>query len=265
MISHPLRLLALLLPLTVATAAQADFSFAATPPRYEIAGKPGERLRQVLEITNVSRTPSGLGIRTADWEFQRNDTVVFHDALQAGSCRPWVAIERRDLQLGPGQTYRFRFEVAPPAGTAPVECRFAILLEGKEATAGTASAPPVAGRLGVIVYLAVGDVSPQLGVTAARVETRNAQLTAVLDIQNTGTAHGRLDGFLRAVDARGTTFDVSPAGTPILPGETRAIALQFSVPGDAKAQAQPTFPLTVRGKLEWGKDRSTDLDRRFAP
>jgi hypothetical protein len=261
----PILRMALLLLTCLAAPARADFSFAASPPRFELAAKPGERIRQVLEITNVSRVASGLSVRTADWEFQKGDTVVFHDALQPGSCRPWVAIERRELTVGPGQPYRFRFEVTPPAGQAPVECRFAILLEGKEATSSTGATPPVAGRLGVIVYVAVGDVQPQLSVTGARVEMRNGQPVAVLDIRNSGGAHGRLDGFLKAVDGRGRALDAAPAGTPIMPGETRPVALQFTLPGDANTQVPPEWPLTLRGKLEWGKGQGTEVDRRFAP
>jgi hypothetical protein len=53
-----------------------------------------------------------------------------------------------------------------------------------------------------------------------------------------------------------------PAGLPILPGETRAIAL--GVQGDDANAIDIAFPITIRGTLEWG-GRSTPLDVRFAP
>ncbi len=261
----------LLVPAALALAglaqpAQAEFSFAVSPPRFELAGKPGDRLRHTIEISNASSRASTLLVRTADWELQADESVVFADDLKPGSCRPWVALERRELQVAPRQPYRFRFEVAPPAGQAPVECRFAIMLEGKELSyAGATGAVPVGARVGVIVYVAVGDVAPALSVTGGRVEPRNGQPTAVLQVRNDGTAHGRLDGFLSGTDARGQAFDATAANLPILPGETRGIALAITKAGDPNTPLQPVFPITVKGKLEWGKGKNTQLDQRFAP
>ena len=132
--------------------AAADFAFAVSPPRFELAARPGERLRQVIEVTNTSVRASALLVKTADWEMRDDESVVFHDELQTDSCRPWVAIERRELLVGGRQSWRFRFEVTPPADQAPRECRFAILLEGKEPSfAGAAQALPIAARVAGIV------------------------------------------------------------------------------------------------------------------
>lgn len=259
------RALALLSLAAAPAALNANFSFAISPPRFELTAKPGDRVRQTIEITNAGAQASALLVRTADWELRADDAVVFHDPLQPGSCRPWVAIERRELLVAARQPYRFRFEVAPPADTPPVECRFAIMLEGKDSSfAGSTGALPVGARVGVIVYVAVGDVKPELGVLAARVEMRDGRPTAVLDVRNTGTAHGRLDGFLSATDASGQQLDVAPGNNPILPGQTRAVALTLTKRGDPNTLVQAEFPLTVKGKLEWGKGRSTELDQRIS-
>lgn len=260
------RAVALAIALLAAVAGvRADFAFAISPPRFEVTVKPGERLRQVIEITNSSPVPASLLIRTADWTFRADDTVEFAEELAPGSCRPWVAIERRELVAPPRQPYRFRFEVAPPPGQTPVECRFAILMEGKESSfAGATRAVPVAARVGVIVYVKVGDIEPELSVQGGRVEMRNGAPAAVIDVKNSGAAHGRLDGFLAGTDAQGQSLDVSVASTPILPGETRAVALKFAKQGDPNATVQVAFPVSVKGKLEWGKGRSTELDQRFS-
>lgn len=248
----------------VATPARADFSFAISPPRFELVAKPGERLRQTIEITNVSAAASALMVRTADWQFRTDETVAFSDDIQPGSCRPWVAIERRELAVPPRVPYRFRFEVAPPADQTAIECRVAIMFEGKDPTfAGESASVPIAARVAVIVYVAVGDVAPELTVKGGRVEERNGQPVAIIDVQNTGTAHGRLDGFLTGTDAGGQVLDVTSASTPIMPGETRAILLSMAKQGDATTPVQAVFPLAVKGKLEWGNRRSTELDLRF--
>lgn len=249
------------LALLVASPARAaDFAFAVNPPRFELAAQPGERLRQVLEITNASPGASTLLVRTADWRFEPDGSSVFIDELQPASCRPWVAIERRELVVAPRQAYRFRFEVAPPAGQAPVECRFAILLQGKEPSRSQSGGPSVTGRMAVIVYVRVGDVHPELEVTGGSVRQQDGRPVAVLHVRNTGMAHGRLDGFLTMQDAAGRSFEVTPASTPILPGETRGVALPLS---EGEGTAVPQFPVTIRGRLEWGKDRATEVDRRF--
>lgn len=248
-----------------ASAAQANFAFAISPPRFEIAAKPGERVRQVIEITNASAVAAILLIRTADWTFRSDDTVVFVDELGPESCRPWVSIERRELVVPPRIPYRFRFEVAPPAGQAPVECRFAVMLEGKDSSfAGPTAGVPVGARVGVIVYVRVGDVAPALTIQSSRVETRNGSPVALIDVRNSGTAHGRLDGFLSGTDAQGQLLDVTPANTPVLPGETRTIALKLTRRGDPNTPVEAVFPITVKGKLEWGKSGSTEMDQRFS-
>lgn len=261
---------AALLLAAAGSGAHANFAFAVSPPRFEFAAAPGAKVRQVMEITNASNRSSTLMLRTADWDFKADESVLFHDEIQAGSCRPWVAIERRELVVGPNQSYRYRFEVSPPAGQPPVECRFAIMLEGKEATAaspaasGTVVSPPVSGRMGVIVYVAVGDVKPELSVVGARLMTRNNQQVLVLDIRNSGNAHGRLNGFLTATDATGQVFEATPASTPVLPGETRPVALTLAVRGAARTPARPQYPLSIQGKLEWGKGQSTQVDQRVS-
>jgi hypothetical protein len=249
---------------SAAMPARADFSFAISPPRFELVAKPGERLRQTIEITNVSTAAAALMVRTADWQFRPDDTVAFVDDIQPASCRPWFAIERRELVVPPRLPYRFRFEVAPPADQAPIECRVAIMFEGKDATfAGESASVPIGARVAVIVYVAVGEVAPELTVKGGRVEQRNGRPVTIIDVQNTGTAHGRLDGFLTGTDASGQVLDVTSASTPILPGETRAITLSVARRGDANTPVEPAFPLAVSGKLEWGKRRSTELDLRF--
>ena len=93
--------------------------------------------------------------------------------------------------------------------------------------------------------------------------TVNGTPTAVVDVRNSGNAHGRLEGFVNGTDARGTRVEMAPADLPILPGETRAVAI-LPVPENGKPAPELHFPLTVKGQLEWGKNR-LPLDARFAP
>jgi hypothetical protein len=251
--------------LSVANAA--DFALAVSPPRFELELKPGEKSRQVLEITNASPEATALSAKTADWSLAPDSSVTFYDDLQPGSCRPWVAIERRELTVSAGRPYRFRFEINAPADAPTGECRFAIMLEGQEQLSRAQGGPaiPFSARLGVVVYVAMGGAAPALSVTGTAVQSINGKPTPVLLVRNSGTAHGRMGGFLSGSDASGKSFEFSPSSLPILPGETRAVALNATRPGDQDTEVQVQFPVTVRGKLEWGKGQTQNLDQRFAP
>ncbi|MHB1249029.1 MAG: COG1470 family protein, partial [Polaromonas sp.] len=240
--------LAMMSPLPSALAA--EFAVSASPPRFELTLKPGERSRQVLEITNASAQATTLGIKTADWTLGADNSVAFHEELQPGSCRPWVALERRELSVSSGRPYRFRFEIAPPADAKPGECRFAIMLEGQEQVGHAAGGLdfPFSARLGVVVYVALGGAAPELSVVGSGVQNVNGKPTPVLQVRNSGAAHGRLAGFLSGTDAANTELEFAPASMPILPGETRGIALTATRPGDPDTQVQVQFPVTISGK-----------------
>ena len=90
---------------------------AISPPRFELVLKPGERSRQVIEISNTSTQASTYKVYTGDWALAPDGGVTFQTDLEAGSCRPWVAVERHEITVPGGGRYRFRFEVEAPADT----------------------------------------------------------------------------------------------------------------------------------------------------
>jgi hypothetical protein len=235
-----------------------------TPPRFEVQVAPGQNLRQVVEIQHVGQQKGNYRVYTSDWSFLPDNSVAFSDMLAADSCRPWVAVERRELTIEPGARYRYRFEITPPPGTPARECRFALMIEGLEPARVEGSVNfPVGGRIAVIVYASIGDAAPQLEIAATRVVKTNGKPVAVVDVRNRGNAHGRLEGFVNGTDASGARFEMSPADLPILPGETRSVAIT-PVTEDGKPAREVRFPLTIKGNLEWGKNR-LPLDASFAP
>lgn len=256
-----------------------DFAIAVSPPRFELTAKPGETVRAVAELSNRSGSPTELTFATAEWDLTPDGGVVLSEALRPDSCRPWVAIERRQTVL-PGQTQlRYRFEVTPPLGAPATECRFAIVVSGGEERIAPAENVdvPVRGQIALIVYVAVGGVKPDLEIVKADVVDLNGALTPVLMVQNTGTAHGRLSAFLSGTDASGIRREFSPSTLPILPGETRMIALHPDVNGDAiemqiagastgddEASVEIVYPLTVSGTIS-DSNKSFRFEGVFEP
>jgi hypothetical protein len=246
--------------LTGASAALAQgFSALVTPPRIEMIVKPGQDARQVIEITQVGNTPGRFRIYTNDWQLNDQGGVQFFDELQSGSCRPWVALERRELTVGGNAKVRFRIQVSPPADTSARECRFAVMIEGLDTSAVSSGGVgfPVSGRIGVIVYAGMDGTKAELKIVGQSVSTGKEpkDRLPVLSVKNDGNAHGRLAGLLAGVDASGLKIDFAPSTLPILPGETRALSLQVQPDPNAPKDAPLpiiNYPITIRGNLEWG-------------
>jgi hypothetical protein len=239
-----------------ATVHAQGFAAMVSPPRFELTAKPGKTLRSVIEISNRSTAPGRYIVHTADWDLSPDYSVSFHDDLQPGSCRPWVAIERPEVMVPGAGTLRYRFEVTVPADAAPGECRFAVMIEGAEPSIARSKGldVPVTGRIGVIAYIVVGDASANLEIRGPKIETLNGKSIPALRVHNGGDAHGRMGGYLTGTDANGVSYDFTPSDFPILPHEEREVFLTPSTPKDD----HPTlaFPVTVKGTLEWSNHRA---------
>ncbi|HXZ49175.1 MAG TPA: hypothetical protein VEG27_09140 [Usitatibacter sp.] len=260
----PVALAACLLACAIPAARAQGFAALVSPPRFELQVKPGESHREVIEITNASAQAAKYHVRTADWTLSPDGAVKFVDALMPASCRPWVALEAHDITVSPGGKYRYRFDVAPPAGAAAGECRFAVLIEGGEQKVELSGGPsfPIAARLGVIIYVQIGAAAPKLEVVGAKVATVEQQKLPVVLVKNSGNAHGRLTGFLSGTDAAGQSLEFTPSTLPILPGETRAIPLTLHI--ERGPRVTITYPITIRGNLEWSGGK-TPFEQTFKP
>lgn len=251
---HPIGLACSLLFLASSTAYAQGFSALVSPPRIESIAKSGTTHREVIEITNVSDTQSHYTIYSADWTMDANNSALFDNKLAANSCRPWVGLEAREITLAPRAKRRLRFEVVVPANIPARECRFAIMIEGDPETVKGKVAMPVSGRLGVIVYLGIGDVAANLKIVKTSTKMVEAHRYPAVEVTNTGSAHTRLEGFAELVDAKGKRWTLVPEGLPILPGETRLVGL---IPQVEENQAAPQlhYPVKISGKLDSGKER----------
>jgi hypothetical protein len=248
------------------TSSAQSFSAVVSPPRFEVTAQPGKTIRQVIEITQASNEKGTYRVYTNDWTIGADGNAVFADDLAPNSCRPWVSLERRELTIAANAKVRFRFEITPPAGAAATECRFAIMIEGAEQVVKATGAMsfPVSGRVGVVVYAGVGDAAPKLEISQNGTRTVDGMIVPVLNIRNTGSAHGRAMGFLKGTDPEGVKIDFLPEPLPILPGQTRSIALIPQTEGNATAKFR--YPLNLQGAIEWNdsaNSKRTQIDFRF--
>ncbi len=240
------------------------FAALVSPPRFEITLNPGETSRQIIEINHTGTQAGRYRVYTADWTLAADASVSFSDALHANSCRPWVAIERKELTIAPNNKLRYRFEITPPADTPAIECRFAIMIEGLDQVVETRGALsfPVSGRIGAIVYAAVGKVAPKLAIAETRITRVDGSDMPTLMVRNDGDAHGRISGFLSGTDAQGRKLEFTPSTLPIMPGEVRAITLTPSLEGSSAA-VTVKYPVLIKGTIEWS-DQRLPFEQRFA-
>jgi fimbrial chaperone protein len=232
-----------------------EFAVVVTPPRFEDRAKAGTTYRNVIEINNTSSKASRYTVQTADWTLDAQGAPVFSQALSKDSCRPWVGVEAAAISVKGNGKRRYRFEVAVPAGTPRGECRFAIMIEGETQPPRGNVPLPISGRIGVIVYLAIGEAAPKLEVVETRTANIQGRSLPVLRVRNLGDMHGRLDGYLGGIDAKGRRIVLVPDNSPILVGATRDIPL-YPQAEDNNAQAPDiVYPLRIKGRLDSGSQR----------
>jgi len=246
------------------TAMANGFSVLVSPPRFELAGAPGEVLRNYVEINNPNNRPISLELRTADWDMNETGATTFYPPeLRPGSCRPWTRIERHQLHMQAQATKRYRFQIEIPADAPAGECRLALLMEApKDAVIAQADSLniPVQGRLAVVMYIAVGGASPALELQKVVLEDVNGQPTPVAIVHNSGNAHARTAGFVDATDGNGRHLEFAVASLPILPGQTRRVPLRRADTEDREVQPLVT-PLELRGAIEWENGKQTIRER----
>jgi hypothetical protein len=240
------------------------FSVLVSPPRFELHARPGDTLREVVQLDNVSNQAAPLQVGSADWTFDAHAAIQFQGALAAGSCRPWLAIEANTLTLPANGKHRYRFQIGVPADAAAGECRLALMFEGAPVDVKGALPIPVSGRIAVIVYVVVGDAAAKLSLVSVTVEDHQGTRLPVLTVRNDGNAHTRLGGFVDATDGSGHRLALQPESLPILPGETRRIALLPVADDPDQPAVALHWPLAIRGTLDAGAQQLR-LDERLAP
>jgi hypothetical protein len=254
--SDSLRFAAVAAALCFPLAALAQgFGMHVAPPRFELKAAAGEKVREVIQITNPEPVIGRYAAFTSDWSLNDKGEIAFNEGEPGpGSCRPWVRIERRKISVSPGSSRAYRFEVHVPPDAKPQECRFAIMVgSDPESEKGMRLGQvnvPVGGQIAVIVYVAVAGAKPQLQFKTLRKGIANSVPVPVAVLENTGNAHGRPEGILIAKDRSGKEFEAYVNAIPILPGQVREAPI-YPTNADTGRGVSFEFPVSLRGTIEW--------------
>jgi len=241
------------------TPAHAGFDASVSPPRYELHAKPGDIVRQTISINNLGNEPGRYLTKTADWELGASGEALLQEGEpKAGSCRPWVRIERHEISVAPQDTRTYRFEVHVPKDTKNGECRFALLVSSDAGTVtpsgGSFIQIPIVGRLAVIVYVTIGDAKPDMKLEHIAMQKMNGKILPVATFRNSGDAHSRVSGNLEALDANRHKVILVADESVILPNTARGVRLNPMDWSSGEGKT-PTFdlapPMHVRGTLRF--------------
>lgn len=240
--------------LSLANAQSDGFAGGIAPSRFELVAKPGEVVRRALKIYNLGDRPHEFKIETNDWTYSAEGDIAFSDQLATNSCRPWVKLERHKVKILPSamRPRRYRFEVHVPENAPAQECRFAIMLSSNadphRTELGQGLSLPATGKIGIVVYVGIGDVKADLAVNKYLTKSHDGTKVPAVQVTNQGQAHGRLDAELRGVDAKGQKMNLHIATSPIMPDQTRVLEL---TPDQAfrDSRQQIAYPLAINGRI----------------
>ncbi len=234
--------------------AAAQFTATISPPRFELEVKAKQVDRRTIDITNAGSQSARYRVYTADWTLDEAGELKFTTELQPDSCRPWVALERSKFVLPAGGKLRYRFEVQAPEALPAQECRFAIFFEGDDEHFDNSLPIPMNGRMGVVVYVR----HEGLSITAKTLQPvtlrAEGQTVPGLGVMNTGGSTIRFSGFLEGRDATGKRVYFSPSSLPVLPGQTRTVAMMPVDPMQAGKPVKDRTPVTWAWPLEVSGD-----------
>ena len=248
----------------IAWAQGAGFSGGVTPSRFELDANTGELLRRSIKIYNLGNRPQQFTVKTVEWDYSEAGRISFSEPLADDSCREWVRLERHRINVlpDPQRPRNYRFELQVPDGAEARECRFAIMIESlaegfDPGFADGAVSVPITGRIAVIVYVNVGGVEADIEIGDIAMQELDGKTAPALRVTNSGAAHGRLDSDLVAETQSGDSVRVSVATSPVLPGQTRYLAVT------PEAGRVLTYPIRVRGKV-YSDGEAHDVDQRIS-
>jgi fimbrial chaperone protein len=260
----------LVILLISADVAAQGFGAGISPSKFELRAKPGAVVRDTITIVNVTSAVAGYQFSTVDWKLDDSQGPVFlDDVLVENSCRTWVRLERKMVQIRPEAQKKYRFEVHVPKDAEAGLCKFALLIEPVEPAmvelgeGDQKISFPVVGRYAAMVYVTIGDARAEIEFLGIGERMKGDKRLPTLMLSNSGNTLDRTFGEISATDADGRRYVLIPQNFPILPGRTEAILLSpEQVRNREPVPINFIYPLTLKGRFEIG-GRSFQVNEVF--
>jgi P pilus assembly chaperone PapD len=239
--------------LAAALPSRAELGIAMSPMRVEVKVAAGDQYTDALGVTNDADSPIRVRGELLDFSIDETMTPQFEDIIEREakySCRDWLQINPREMDMKPNETVRARFTVRVPAGTPQGEYHCG---------AGYISLPPIQkdnSRIGVqiavravaAIYVYVGEPKSAPKFSGITVKpSGNGMLVAEALMENEGQRHFRVNGFMEVKDAAGNIVERLDYPTiPVLPGRKQPFPLALRTtlaPGNYTLRSQTDIGL----------------------
>ena len=203
--------------------AAAETGLALAPMRVEIQLSPGGQHTDSLRLSNDSTGPSRVRAELLDWYLDETLTPQFsenYEPEKAFSCRQWLQVNPREMDMTEGGAQRVRYTVRVPEGTPAGEyhCGAGFVTLPPIRQADTPIGMFIAVRAVAAIYVVVGSASSQPSMKELGLRSNEGGWEAVALFENQGSRHFRVQGFIELTDARGQVVEkVEYPYMPVLP------------------------------------------------
>jgi len=182
--------------------AQADLGLALAPMRVEVRIAPGGQYTDSLRLSNEGPEPARIRAEMLDWYMDDTMTPQFNDYYEQErdfSCRDWLQINPRELDLPENGSFRVRYTLRVPLETPEGEyhCGAGFVTLPSINPEKPAMGMRIAVRAVAALYVIVGNPAsrPALRELSLRV-LPDGSWEAVAWLENQGLRHFRVQGFL---------------------------------------------------------------------
>jgi hypothetical protein len=228
------ELLLLLLLLTASLPARGETGLALAPMRIEIQIPAGGQYTDTLRLSNDSDGPSRVRAELLDWYLDETLTPQFaerYEQEKAFSCRDWLQVNPREMDMLEGGALRIRYTLRVPANTPEGEYHCG---------AGFVTLPPIqpsdipmgmhiAVRAVAAIYVTVGSPASEPSFKDLGLRGQNGVWEAVALFENQGLRHYRVQGFVELTDAQGQVVDtIAYPYMPVLPKRRQLFPVRFT-------------------------------------
>lgn len=182
--------------------AQAQLGLALAPMRVEVRIAPGSQYTDSLRLSNEGPEPARIRAEMLDWYMDDTMTPQFDDRYEQErdfSCRDWLQINPRELDLPANGSFRVRYTLRVPLETPEGEyhCGAGFVTLPSINPEKPPMGMTIAVRAVAALYVIVGNPSsqPSLRDLSLRV-LPDGSWEVVAWLENQGLRHFRAQGFL---------------------------------------------------------------------
>ncbi len=218
---------------TVAIDAQNVFSghsLEVSPPSQDLSADPGQTVRAVATVRNMSNNTLPIEVRIEDFTATGEEGQVALDADSPYSASSWTKVEPDSFELAPGDEQNVTATITVPRSAAGGHYGSFVfsIVPGKVDAPGDAA---VAQEVASLFLLRVnGDVLEKVELSSISTKRFFEYGPIPFDIKfiNTGNVHTKPYGLINVSDMFGQRVtDVTVPGSNILPDATRIIQAQL--------------------------------------